>query len=374
MNERLTRLREKMATVDLDGFYVSCPVEDIFHISAMNRRYISGFTGSMGSVLVTMENQYIVVDFRYFEQAANESPQFRQIAKIGTLASWLTTLVGEAGMAGKRIGFEPGDLSVLEFEQLRKAIAGMPDTDRPTLLAAPALISDLRAIKDAAEIETISRAVALGDEAFEAVARRIEPGWTELQVAWEIEKYAREHGAEFLSFPTIVAAGPHGAMPHAMPTDYAIQKGDPVVIDMGVIVDGYCSDLTRTIVCGGKPNDPDFLKVHEIVLQAQLTAEEQITTAMKGDEAHMLAHNVIAAAGYGENFGHGLGHGVGLQVHEAPRLARTCNDELQDGMIVTVEPGIYLTGRFGVRIEDQCVIENGRIRSLSKAPKEPILA
>lgn len=374
MNGRLARLREKMAAVDLDGFLVSCAVEDIFHISAANRRYISGFTGSMGQVLVTMDNQYIVVDFRYFEQAERESPQFRQVAKTGSTAQWLTALVGEAGMAGKRIGFEPGDFSVFDFEALRKAIANMPETDRPTVLAAPPFISELRAVKDAAEIETISRAVALGDEAFENVARRLEPGWTELQVAWEIEAYARQHGAEFLSFPTIVAAGPHGAMPHAMPTGYKIKKGDPVVIDMGVIVDGYCSDLTRTIVCGGKPSDPDFLKVHEIVLQAQLAAEEQITTAIKGDAAHMIAHNVIAEAGYGENFGHGLGHGVGLQVHEAPRLARTAQDDLHDGMIVTVEPGIYLTGRFGVRIEDQCVIENGRIRPLSKAPKDPVLA
>lgn len=370
---RLALLREKMAAVDLDGFLVSCAVEDIFHISGANRRYISGFTGSMGRVLVTMDSQYIVVDSRYFEQAAREAPKFRQIDRGTSITQWLTALVGEAGMAGKRIGFEPDDLSVQEFEGLRKAIAKMPEPDRPTLIHAPPLVSDMRAIKDAAEIETISRAVALGDEAFENVARRMEPGWTELQVAWEIEAYARQHGAEFLSFPTIVAAGPRGAMPHAKPTDYKLQKGDPVVIDMGVIVDGYCSDLTRTIVCGGKPTDPDFLKVHDIVLRAQLAAEEQITTAIKGDEAHMIAHNVIAEAGYGENFGHGLGHGVGLQVHEAPRLARTAQDDLQDGMIVTVEPGIYLTGRFGVRIEDQCVIENGRIRSLSKAPKEPIL-
>ena len=177
------------------------------------------------------------------------------------------------------------------------------------------------------------------------------------------------NGAEFLSFPTIVGAAAHGAIPHHQPTDYVIQKGDPVVIDMGVMVDGYCSDLTRTIVCGGKASDPDFQRVYDIVLVAQRTAEELIKAGMTGDEGHMLAHNVIAEAGYGENFGHGLGHGVGLQVHEAPRLARTAKDLLEDGMIVTVEPGIYLTGRFGVRIEDQCVIENGKVRAMSRAPK-----
>jgi Xaa-Pro aminopeptidase len=237
------------------------------------------------------------------------------------------------------------------------------------LLSAPALVSNMRAIKDSDEVDALQHAVDLGDEAFVHVSERLEPGWTERQVAWEIEKYARENGAEFLSFPTIVAAGPHGAMPHAQPTDYVIQAGDPVVIDMGVIVGGYCSDLTRTIVCDGKPSDDEFLRVYDIVLTAQRTAEELIRAGMTGDEGHMLAHNVIAEAGYGENFGHGLGHGVGLQIHEAPRLARTATDVLEDGMIVTVEPGIYLSGKFGVRIEDQCVIEDGKVRPMSKAPK-----
>ena len=170
-----------------------------------------------------------------------------------------------------------------------------------------------------------------------------------------------------MSFPTIVAAGPHGAMPHAMPRDVDVKEGDAVVIDMGVIVEGYCSDLTRTIVVG-KP-DPKFLEIYDIVLTAQRTAEELIKSGMTGDEGHMFAHDVIAEAGYGENFGHGLGHGVGLLVHEAPRVAKASNDELMDGMIVTVEPGIYLTGWGGIRIEDQCVLQDGKLRIMSNAPK-----
>jgi Xaa-Pro aminopeptidase len=216
-------------------------------------------------------------------------------------------------------------------------------------------------------VAALHRAVNLGDEAFSAVASRIEPGWTEKRVAWEIEKYAREHGAEGMSFPTIVAAGPWGAMPHAQPRDHPIQEGEPIVIDMGVVVDGYCSDLTRTIVLG-KP-DPQFHKIYDIVLSAQRTAEELIRSGMTGEEAHMLAHNVIAEAGYGENFGHGLGHGVGLLIHEAPRLAKASKDELADGMVVTVEPGIYITGWGGVRIEDQTVLEGGKLRVMSGAPK-----
>jgi Xaa-Pro aminopeptidase len=152
-----------------------------------------------------------------------------------------------------------------------------------------------------------------------------------------------------------------------MPRDHAVQAGDGIVIDMGVIVDGYCSDLTRTIVVG-EP-DPKFLEIYDIVLTAQRTAEEIVTAGMTGEEAHNLAHNVITEAGYGENFGHGLGHGVGLLIHEAPRLARQSKDELKDGMVVTIEPGIYLTGWGGVRIEDQCFIENGRARIMSQAPK-----
>jgi Xaa-Pro aminopeptidase len=152
-----------------------------------------------------------------------------------------------------------------------------------------------------------------------------------------------------------------------MPREHAIADGDAVVIDMGVIVDGYCSDLTRTIPIG-KPNDK-FYQIYDIVLTAQRTAEELVRAGMSGEEAHMLAHNVIAEGGYGENFGHGLGHGVGLLIHEAPRLARLSKDELVDGMVVTIEPGIYLTGWGGVRIEDQCVLENGKLRIMSRAPK-----
>jgi Xaa-Pro aminopeptidase len=365
---RLKRLREKMEEHDLAGFFVDCPVEDIFRLSGANRRYISGFTGSKGTALVTAGGAFIAVDFRYVEQAQSECPGFNVFRTAGALEAWFPGLIGEAGLAGKRIGFEAPDLTVAMLNGLRRAIDTLPESDRPKLLQAPQLVTNLRAVKEPEEIEALQRAVDLGDAAFQHAAGRIEPGMTEQQVAWEIERYARENGAEFMSFPTIVAAGPNGAMPHAQPTGYAIQAGDPIVIDMGVIVGGYCSDLTRTVVCGGK-GDEQFTRIYDIVLTAQLTAEELIRAGMTGDEAHMLAHNVIAEAGYGENFGHGLGHGVGLQVHEAPSLARTAKGELLDGMIITVEPGIYVPGWGGVRIEDQCVIEDGKVRSMSHAPK-----
>ncbi len=368
MSDRVAKLREKMAEHELDAFLVGCAVEDTFHIAGTNRRYLSGFSGSVGWLVITSEAQFIAVDFRYFEQVANEAPAFTLFATAGAMDTWFARLIGDAGLAGKRIGFEPGDVSVASLNSMRKAVDGMPESDRPALLSAPPLVAELRTFKEPGELESLQKAVDIGDEALVNVSQRLEPGWTEKKVAWEIEQYAREHGAEFMSFPTIVAAGPHGAMPHAQPTDYVIQKGDPIVIDMGVLVDGYCSDLTRTVVCGARPSGK-FREVYDIVLTAQRTAEEMIHSGMGGEEGHMIAHNVIAAAGYGENFGHGLGHGVGLQVHEAPYLGRTSKSVMADGMIVTVEPGIYLPGEFGVRIEDQCVFEGGKLRVMSKSPK-----
>ena len=367
MTDRLARLREGMAGANVDGFLVGAPVEDIFHTHAANRRYLSGFTGSTGWLLVSADHALIVVDFRYVEQAETECPQFAVFRSTGGVDKWFASAVGEADLLGKRIGFEAGDITVQAFQSIKKAAEAIPEADRPRVLAASTLVTEMRAIKEPAEVEALQRAVDVGDAAFTAVAERIEPGWTERQVAIEIESEARRLGADGLSFPTIVAAGPHGALPHAQPRDHAIAKGDGVVIDMGVIVDGYCSDLTRTITVG-KPS-AKFREVYDIVLTAQRTAEEIVRTGMTGEEAHMLAHNVIAEAGYGENFGHGLGHGVGLLIHESPRIARLSKDELKDGMVLTIEPGIYISGWGGVRIEDMAVLENGKARVMTTASK-----
>ncbi len=364
---RLARLRARMAEVGLDGLLVGAPVEDTFHTLSANRRYLSGFTGSMGWLLITADAAFIAVDFRYLEQAQRESAGFTLFRANDSVEKWLGGLLAEANLIGKRVGFEPAGVTVSTYQAMKKALDALPPGERPKLLAAPPIVEEMRAIKEPGEIALLQRAVDLGDEAFQAVADRMEPGWTEKQVAWEIEKYAREHGADGLSFETIVAGGAWGAMPHAQPRDRPIEAGEPVVIDMGVRAGGYCSDLTRTIVVGER--DRRFEEIYDIVLTAQLTAEELVRGGMGGQEAHMLAHNVIAEAGYGDNFGHGLGHGVGLLVHEAPRLARTSKDTLKDGMVVTIEPGIYISGWGGVRIEDMAVIEDGKARVMSRAPK-----
>ncbi len=368
MESRLSRLRARMEENGLAGFFVSAPAEDTSKTIGANRRYLSGFTGSMGHLLVTGELAIIAVDFRYYEQAEREALDFTLFKANGPMNTWLSDLLREARLGGKNLGFEAQGVSYATYRNLRTAVGGLPPDERPHLLATQNLVESLRAMKEPGEIEALQAAVDLGDAAFEAVADRIEPGWTEKQVAWEIERYAREHGAEGLSFETIVGAGPWGAMPHCHPRDHVIAAGEAVVIDMGVKMEsGYVSDLTRTIVLG-KPDD-QFRKVYDIVLGAQLTAEELVRPGMTGGEAHMLAHRVIEEAGYGETFGHGLGHGVGLQVHEFPRVGRTSEDVLKELMVFTVEPGIYLPGWGGVRIEDQGYLKDGRYVAMSRAPK-----
>jgi len=364
---RLERLRAVLEENGLAGIFVSAPAEDIHKSVGANRRYLSGFTGSMGHLLITLDAAYIAVDFRYFEQAERESPGFTLFQTNGGMKSWLPRLLAEGRLGGERLGFEAHGLTYATYRSLRAAVQALPAGDRPQMVATENLVESLRVIKEPEEIGALARAVALGDAAFEDVAARIEPGWTEKQVAWEIERYAREHGAEGLSFPTIVAAGPWGAMPHAQPRDQAIAEGEGVVIDMGVNLDGYMSDLTRTVVAG-EPDD-QFKLIYDVVLAAQLTAEELIRPGMTGGEAHMLAQKVIEEAGFGENFGHGLGHGVGLQVHESPRVAATSDDVLEDGMVITVEPGIYLPGWGGVRIEDMGYLKDGRFVPFTQAPK-----
>lgn len=354
---RLAGLRGKLAEKGIDALLVSHP---------HNRRYLSGFTGSAGYLLISAEEAVIATDFRYFEQAAEQASGFRLYPITQSPAeTWLPGLL--AGLGGKRAGVEAEHLPYAVYKRLAKVVASIPQGERPRLAATTGLVEGLRAVKEPEEIAAIQAAVDLGDAAFGHLSERLEPGWTEREAAWEIEKYMREHGGEAVSFETIVAGGAWGAMPHAFPRDRKLQVGEAIVVDLGVRREGYCSDLTRTLVLG-EPDD-QFRRLYDIVLGAQLAALELIEAGMTGEQAHLLAHRVIAEAGYGEEFGHGLGHGVGLEVHEAPRLGRDSSDTLTDGMVMTIEPGIYVKGWGGVRIEDLTVMENGRLRVLTHAPK-----
>ncbi len=365
--DRLQRVRARFEALRIDALLVTTP---------SNRRWVSGFTGTAGVVLVAADRAVLATDARYYEQVATQAPACTLLRANGPLAQWLPELV--AGLGGRRVGFEPADMTVATYEEWTQAIAALPADDRPQLVPVPRAIEALRAIKEAVELDALTRAVLLGDAACEharSVAQcsvAAQTGLTERALAWAVQSYAMEHGADDLSFPTIIAGGPWGALPHAYPRDVALAAGQGVVMDLGVRVDGYCSDLTRTIYLarpGGGAPDVQFRTIYDIVLTAQEMAEERIEAGMTGEQAHQIAATVIAEAGYGEQFGHGLGHGVGLDIHESPRLGPRSTDVIEEGQVVTVEPGIYIPGWGGVRIEDQCVVEGGRLRRLSTASK-----
>jgi Xaa-Pro aminopeptidase len=336
--------------------------------NADNRRYLSGFTGSAGTLLITAGAARLLTDFRYVEQAAGQAPDFEIVQVAGSAWPAVAGQIRELQVA--RLGFEAEDLTVDAFDQLRDAVAA----DSPAeLVPTRGLVEGLRQIKDSPEVDSIRRAVEIGDRAFEAVAAGLRPGISEREVAWRLEVAMREMGADGLSFPIIVAAGPNGAMPHHRPSDRSIEAGEPVVIDMGCRRAGYCSDMTRTITVGAA--DARFWEIHEIVLRAQQTCIAGLKAGMTGKAGDALARDVIVAAGHGDHFGHGTGHGVGLAIHENPRLSPTAAGAaaLPERTVVTVEPGIYLPGWGGIRIEDMVVVGQDRCLVLTTAHKSPVV-
>jgi Xaa-Pro aminopeptidase len=342
------RLTELVAERELDQLFVS----DITNV-----RYLTGFTGTNGACLVGREGLIFFTDFRYTERAAHEvGPEWERPEGERELVPQIA-----ARMSG-RVGFEDARLSVRQLARLEATVG--EDVD---LIPAGDLVEQLRAVKGPEEIERMAAASELADEVFRWAIERGVAGRTERDVARASEARIRELGAE-PSFPPIIGAGKNGALPHAEPGDREIGRGELVVFDMGAELDGYCSDGTRTFATG-EPGD-EAREVYDLVLAAQLAALAAIRPGAAGKEVDAVARELISEAGHGEHFGHGLGHGVGLEVHEAPRLAITTEDELREGNTVTVEPGIYLPGRFGVRIEDLVVLTGDGYRNLSSVPKE----
>mgnify|MGYP001242154713 CR=1 FL=1 len=355
METRLEGIRSRFEDLGIDALIVS---------SDENRRYLSGFTGSAGSLILTSNEAVLATDFRYVEQAGQQSPYFRVLRTLGSL-DWLITLLDELGV--KRLGFESQHMTVASHERLLKAL-NEKDLDYTTsLIATSGVVETIRSVKDPLEMIALTRAIEIADQAFEEVAKTIRAGQTEAEIAWNLEKTMRELGAESVSFDTIVAAGPNAALPHHRPSDQAIRESEPLIIDMGAKYQGYCSDLSRTL-CLGQP-DETFRKVYDTVLGAQLAAIAMVERGMTAGDADALARTVIEEAGYGDNFGHSLGHGVGLAVHEQPGVGPNSNTILENGMAFTIEPGIYISGWGGVRIEDVVVLEDGKARVISKASK-----
>ena len=258
-------------------------------------------------------------------------------------------------------------MTVASYNNLIDAIKGDSALGDVSFVPAPGLAENQRIIKDHEELQMLQLAIDAADKAMDQVTPAITPGMTEKEVAWRLETAMRDFGADTISFDTIVAAGPNGAMAHHQPTDYVIKQNDPIVIDMGAKVAGYCSDLSRSIAVG-EP-DETFNKIYDTVLGAQLTAINAVKVGMTGEETDNLSREVIAQAGYGDNFGHSLGHGVGLEIHENPRVGPRSPDVLELNTVFTVEPGIYLSGWGGIRIEDIVILREDGAVPLSKAKK-----
>jgi len=351
---RLQKLRPLIVQQNLDALLVS---------KMENYRYLSGFTGSSGWLLISHNQAVLATDFRYIEQARTEAPDFNITQIKGDLNDWLPKLVSE--FRWRRLGFEANFVPFAVYHHLGKIIKSK--RFKVELIPTTNLVEDLRSIKEENELRFIAKAVELTDTVFAQIKSIIEPGITEKEAAWETEKRLRENGSDGIAFDIIVASGPNSALPHAKPSERTIRPNEPVLIDMGARLDGYCSDFSRTL-CFGKP-DKTLTKIYDIVLKAQLTAIEGIKTGMKASEADKLARGVIQQAGYGNAFGHGLGHGIGLEVHEFPALGPNSDDLLTDGMVFTVEPGIYISEWGGVRIEDVVSLQEGKVTVLTRSEK-----
>jgi Xaa-Pro aminopeptidase len=357
ISARLERVRWWLAEQSIDALLISQPE---------NRSYLSGFTGSAGVLCISADLALIATDFRYYQQVGIEAPRFELVKVTSTFADVLSELLARQPL--RRLGFEADHATFAEAQEWMQAA---PEQE---WVPTKGVVMEMRAVKDANEIESLRQAIRLTDEALAATLTQAAEGMTERHLAWLIESYVRTHGSPSVSFEIIVAAGPNGARPHARASDGALPTGVPIVIDMGARMDGYCADLTRT-VCIGQPGEPErFWSIFNTVLRAQQAAEAAIQPGRTGKEVDAVARNLIAEAGYGEYFGHGLGHGVGLAVHELPRLSRLATAPLAAGNVVTVEPGIYLPDWGGVRIEDVVLVTEDGVEVLTKASKDPVIS
>ena len=355
--ERLSLVRKKLTEHKLDAFWILQPD---------NRRYLSGFkaadgqlTESSGSLLISKKKALLLTGPIYAEEAQKEAGNFQVITLRKGLLEELPKILSRLKI--NRLGFEPDYLLWGVHRSLMKEVRKM---SRPVkLVPVINLVETMRLVKDKAEVRKMDVSAKMISEILESVIGNMKPGQTEKEVAWQIESMAREAGANGLAFPSIVASGPNGALPHAVPGSRRIRSGEPIVIDAGVKKDGYCSDITRTVFLGVPTRR--FKVIYKIVREAQLAALDILKPGVDCEKVDSLARNIIKEAGFGDYFGHGLGHGVELATHEQPRLAPRQDTVLRKGMVVTVEPGIYLPGKGGVRLEETVIIEMNGARILT---------
>ena len=347
---RRDQIKKACNALNADAFLVS---------SLVNVRYLSGFTGSNGVLLISGNNEFLFTDSRYLEQGREQtcdqitvslSSGFSGVEEVSRLYSVTD------------VAFESDHLTYSEFKGMEKLL-----NPRVNLIPSEGVVEKIRSVKDKDEIDLIRKAACLADEAVTFAIKESQPGKSEFEIAWVIEKFLRENGADGVAFDTIVATGANSAKPHHRAGSTTIKAGDPLVIDMGALLNGYRSDITRTILVDGE--DEKFQQVYEVVLEAQTTAIGAAKKGVIGKELDLVAREVIVSHGFGQNFSHGLGHGVGLDVHEMPMVVPSSGHVLEEGMVFTVEPGIYLPGWGGVRIEDMILLEESEVSFLTKAPK-----
>jgi Xaa-Pro aminopeptidase len=347
---RISYLREEISKSDIDTVLIT---------DKENIRYYSGFTGTFAFLFINLEKSIIITDSRYTIRASEECPEY-EVYQLKSGDNWVDNI--SISLKSKIVGFEGNNITVNMLEQFKGRInkqVEWKDFSTPITLG--------RVIKSEGEIKLIKSAINISDSAFNSVEKQIKAGITEKEISWEIEKTMRELGAESPSFDTIVASGVNGSKPHHSPTDKVIQEGEGIVIDMGAKYQGYCSDLTRTIFLG-KP-DSKFKEIYSIVLRSQMIAIETVKPNMTGEDIDLIAREIITNEGYGDNFGHSLGHGVGIEVHEGPGVGPNSKNIIKSGMIYTIEPGIYIEGWGGVRIEDMVLMTDGGNSLLSNANK-----
>ncbi len=351
---KLEKVREAMNESGLDGMLITNPT---------NRRYMSGFTGSEGVLLISQHEAKIIVDFRYFSQVKDEVADFEIVESSRQLLK--QTTVEANNMKIKKLGYEEDDLTCSLYRKYKESL-GMIE-----LCPVSGLVEKVRMVKTAEECQTLREAAAIADDAFNHIQGYIHEGITEKEIATEMEFYMRKKGAESSSFDMIVVSGTRTALPHGKPTDKKVEKGDMITLDFGALYQGYRSDITRTIAVG-EPSD-QLKEVYQIVLDAQLSCIDSIRPGMKCGEVDKGARNPIERSGYGDYFGHGTGHGIGLDIHEGPSVSGNSEEVLQPGMVITVEPGIYIPGVGGVRIEDDVLITDKGYEVLTKSSKELLI-
>jgi Xaa-Pro aminopeptidase len=346
------KLRNKMSESGIDALWIESP---------FNRRYLTGFTGTAGYVLVTRDEAFFLTDFRYRDQAEEQVQDFDVVIHQG-VAEKLSQILPSSV---KKLGFEKQHLTFGLLEQYQAKV------NQVEWVPVESWVEALRAVKDEAELDVMRQAAEIADQAFQHILNYLRPGISEREAAIELEFFMRKRGATAASFETIIASGPRSALPHGVAGLRVLQAGDLVTLDFGALFQGYCSDLTRTVALG-EANQKQR-EIYAIVLEAQENGVSHIKAGMTCKQADALTRDIITEYGYGEYFGHGTGHGLGLEVHEGPALSFRSEEELKPGMVVTIEPGIYLPDFGGVRIEDDVLINDDGIEILTHSPKKLIV-